>query len=80
MNILQLTGIALYTASLVKLLMKVHFGKHGETVSLISCLASGIILCSADAGLNVGIAVSLVLFAASVISAPFIQFNKKGEK
>lgn len=80
MNILQLTGIALYTASLVKLLMKVHFGKHGETVSLIACLASGIILGSANAGLDARIAISLILFAAFVISAPFIQFKKKGEK
>ena len=80
MNVLQLIGIALYTASLVKLLMKVHFEKHGEMVSLISCLASGIILCSANGGLNLKIAVSLSIFAALLIGIPSIYLKTKGEK
>lgn len=77
MNILQFLGIALYTAGLVNLIGKTHYGKKAE---FAACLISGIILCSANAGLNLKIAVSLSLLAASVIGAPFIQFKKKGER
>ena len=79
MNILQLIGAALYTVSLVKLMMKVHFGKQGETINLIAILASGIILGSANSGLNIKIAIALISFAVALIGAPFIQI-KKGEK
>ena len=80
MNILQFLGIALYTAGLVNLIGKTHYGKKGKKAEFAACLISGIILCSANAGLNLKIAVSLSLLAASVIGAPFIQFNRKGEK
>lgn len=83
MNILQFLGIALYTAGLVNLIGKTHSGKKGKKgkkAEFAACLISGIILCSANAGLNLKIAVSLSLLAASVIGAPFIQFKKKGEK
>ena len=80
MNLLQFLGLTLYTMSLVKLITITHFGKRGELIILIFCLISGIILCSANAGLNLKIAVLLSLLAASVIGAPFIQFNRKGEK
>ena len=78
MNILQFLGIALYTAGLVNLIGKTHSGKKGKKAEFAACLISGIILCSANAGLNLKIAVSLSLLAASVIGAPFIQFNRKG--
>lgn len=77
MNILQFLGTGLYTAGLVNLIGKTHSGKKAE---FAACLISGIILCSANAGLNLKIAVSLSLLAASVIGAPFICLNKKGEK
>ena len=80
MNLLQFLGLTLYTMSLVKLITITHFGKRGELIILTFFLFSGIILCSANAGLNLKIAVSLIMFAASVIIAPFIQFKKKGER
>lgn len=80
MNVLQFLGIALYTAGLVNLIGKTHFGKKGKKAEFTAFLILGIILCSANAGLNLKIAVSLIMFAVSVIIAPFIQLNKKGEK
>ena len=50
------------------------------TIIYAVSLASGIILGSADEGLNLKIAVSLSIFAALLISVPFIQLNKKGEQ
>lgn len=80
MNILQLLGIALYTAGLVNLIGKTHSGKKGKKAEFAACLISGIILCSANAGLNLKIAVSLSIFAALLIGIPSIYLNKKGEK
>ena len=80
MNILQLLGTGLYTAGLVNLIGKTHFGKKGKKAEFAACLISGIILGSVNAGLNLKIAVSLSLLAASVIGAPFIQIKKKGER
>lgn len=80
MNILQFLGIALYTAGLVNLIGKTHFGKKGKKAEFAACLISGIILGSVNAGLNLKIAVSLSLFAILLICVPFIQFSKKGEK
>lgn len=80
MNVLQFIGLVLFTAGLVNLIGKTHFGKKGKKAEFAACLISGIILGSVNAGLNLKIAVSLSLLAASVIGAPFIQFNKKGEK
>lgn len=79
MNILQLSGAIIYSVSLASIIARTISGKCGETLSLIACLASGIILGSANAGLDARIAISLILFAAFVISAPFIHI-KKGEK
>lgn len=80
MNILQLLGIALYTAGLVNLIGKTHSGKKGKKAEFAACLISGIILCSANAGLNLKIAVSLSIFVALLIGIPSIYLNKKGEK
>ena len=80
MNILQLSGAILYAVSLAFIMARTISGKKGEMANLIACLASGIILGSADEGLNLKIAVSLSLFAALLISVPFIQLNKKGER
>ena len=80
MNILQFLGAILYTVSLVKLIAGINSGKQEKLESLFPCLASGIILCSANGGLNLKIAASLSIFAALLIGVPFIQIKKKGEK
>lgn len=80
MNVLQLLGTILYAVSLAAMIARTISGKQEDPKFLLPCLISGIILCSANAGLNLKIAVSLSLLAASVIGAPFIQFKKKGEK
>lgn len=80
MNILQFLGAILYTVSLVKLIAGINSGKQGELINLVSCLVSGIILCSANEGLNLKIAVSLSIFAGLLIGIPSIYLNKKGER
>lgn len=80
MNILQFLGAILYTVSLVKLIAGINSGKQEKLESLVPCLASGIILCSANGGLNLKIAVSLSIFAALLIGIPSIYLNKKGER
>lgn len=83
MNILQLLGTIIYAVSLAAMIARTISRKQEDPVFLLPCLISGIILCSADGwlkGLNLKIAASLSIFAAILISVPFIQFNKKGEK
>lgn len=79
MNILQLSGAILYAVSLAFIMARTISGKKGEMANLIACLASGIILGSADEGLNLKIAVSLSIFAAMLVFAPLMQLRKKGE-
>ena len=80
MNILQFLGAILYTVSLVKLIAGINSGKQEKLESLVPCLASGIILGSANGGLNLKIAASLSLFAAFLIFVPCLYLNAKGEK
>lgn len=80
MNILQLIGTILYSLSLATIIARIISEKKGKTAELAVYLISGIILGSANAGLNLKIAVSLSIFAALLIGVPFIQIKKKGEK
>jgi hypothetical protein len=83
MNVLQLIGTILYSLSLATIIARIISEKKGKTAELAVYLISGIILGSADEwlkGLNLKIAASLSIFAALLISAPFIQFKKKGER
>ena len=78
MNILQILGAVLYTVSLATMMARTILEKQEEPVALLPCLASGIILCSANGGLNLKIAVSLSIFAGLLIGIPSIYLNKKG--
>lgn len=80
MNVLQLIGTIIYAVSLAAIMAGTISGKKGEMVNLFFCLASGIILGSADGELNLKIAAALTIFAALLIGVPFIQIKKKGEQ
>lgn len=80
MNILQLLGTIIYAVSLVAIMARTISEKKGEFVNLTFCLVSGIILCSANGGLNLKIAASLSIFAALLVFTPLIQLRKKGKR
>lgn len=80
MNVLQLMGTIIYALSLATIIARTISGKKGNTAELAVYLISGIILGSANGGLNLKIAASLSIFAALLIGVPFIQIKKKGEK
>lgn len=80
MNILQLLGTIIYAVSLAVMTARTISEKKGEPVILLPCLISGIILCSANDGLNLKIVASLSIFAALLICIPSLYLKTKGEK
>ena len=83
MNILQILGAVLYTVSLATMMARTILEKQEESVALLPCLLSGIILCSANERLNqlnLGIVASLSIFAALLICVPSLYLKTKGEK
>ena len=80
MNILQLLGTIIYAVSLAAMMARTISEKKEELVNLVFCLVSGIILCSANDGLNLKIVASLSIFAALLICIPSLYLKTKGEK
>ena len=80
MNVLQLMGTIIYALSLATIIARTISGKKGNTAELAVYLISGIILGSANGGLNLKIAASLSIFAAFLIFVPRLYLNAKGEK